>query len=106
MILVKEFEFDAAHNLVNYHGKCENLHGHTYKLVIKLKGNRIMKVWNYGYFCYAMKDVDIVRVSHPDMKNNILFLNPCVKYVQTLFILFEKRKLVNFRRFIKLFLKY
>src|SRR5690606_2231277 len=38
MILVKEFEFDAAHNLVNYHGKCENLHGHTYKLVIKLEG--------------------------------------------------------------------
>ncbi|NLV75661.1 MAG: 6-carboxytetrahydropterin synthase QueD [Tissierellia bacterium] len=38
MILVKEFEFDAAHNLVNYHGKCEKLHGHTYKLVIKLEG--------------------------------------------------------------------
>ncbi len=38
MILIKEFEFDAAHNLVNYHGKCEKLHGHTYKLVVKLKG--------------------------------------------------------------------
>lgn len=40
MILIKEFEFDAAHNLINYHGKCENLHGHTYKLVVKLKGTR------------------------------------------------------------------
>ena len=40
MILIKEFEFDAAHNLVNYHGKCERLHGHTYKLVVKLKGTR------------------------------------------------------------------
>ncbi|MBW4829684.1 MAG: 6-carboxytetrahydropterin synthase QueD [Clostridiaceae bacterium] len=38
MILIKEFEFDAAHNLVHYHGKCENLHGHTYKLVVKLEG--------------------------------------------------------------------
>lgn len=38
MILIKEFEFDAAHNLVNYHGKCEKLHGHTYRLVIKLEG--------------------------------------------------------------------
>ena len=38
MILIKEFEFDAAHNLVNYHGKCEKLHGHTYKLVVKLEG--------------------------------------------------------------------
>jgi 6-pyruvoyltetrahydropterin/6-carboxytetrahydropterin synthase len=38
MILVKEFKFDSAHNLVNYNGKCEKLHGHTYKLVVKIKG--------------------------------------------------------------------
>lgn len=38
MILIKEFEFDAAHNLICYHGKCERLHGHTYKLVVKLSG--------------------------------------------------------------------
>ncbi|MCX7695911.1 MAG: 6-carboxytetrahydropterin synthase QueD [Caloramator sp.] len=38
MILIKEFEFDAAHNLIHYHGKCERLHGHTYKLVVKLEG--------------------------------------------------------------------
>lgn len=38
MILIKEFEFDAAHNLIHYHGKCEKLHGHTYKLVVKLSG--------------------------------------------------------------------
>lgn len=40
MILIKEFEFDAAHNLLHYHGKCERLHGHTYKLVVKLEGSR------------------------------------------------------------------
>lgn len=38
MILIKEFEFDAAHNLIHYHGKCERLHGHTYKMVVKLEG--------------------------------------------------------------------
>lgn len=38
MILIKKFEFDAAHNLIHYHGKCERLHGHTYGLVVKLKG--------------------------------------------------------------------
>ncbi|MEG0641652.1 MAG: 6-carboxytetrahydropterin synthase QueD [Clostridium sp.] len=38
MILIKEFEFDAAHNLVRYHGKCERLHGHTYKLIVKIEG--------------------------------------------------------------------
>ena len=30
MILIKEFEFDAAHYLPEYNGKCERLHGHTY----------------------------------------------------------------------------
>lgn len=40
MILIKKFEFDAAHNLIHYNGKCENLHGHTYKLVVKLEGKR------------------------------------------------------------------
>ena len=38
MFILKEFEFDAAHYLPNYHGKCEKLHGHTYKLVVKLEG--------------------------------------------------------------------
>ncbi len=38
MLLSKDFVFDAAHNLVNYHGKCEKLHGHTYRLRIVLEG--------------------------------------------------------------------
>ncbi len=40
MILIKKFEFDAAHNLINYKGKCERLHGHTYSLVVKVEGKR------------------------------------------------------------------
>ena len=38
MLLVKEFNFDCAHFLPEYKGKCETLHGHTYKLVVKLNG--------------------------------------------------------------------
>ena len=38
MLLRKEFTFDAAHNLIRYHGKCEALHGHTYKIVVVLEG--------------------------------------------------------------------
>lgn len=38
MLLTKEFKFDAAHNLVHYHGKCERLHGHTYKLAVTFEG--------------------------------------------------------------------
>ena len=38
MIIGKEFKFNAAHKLPNYNGKCKNLHGHTWKLIISLEG--------------------------------------------------------------------
>ena len=34
--VTKVFTFDAAHLLVNYHGPCANMHGHTYKLEVTL----------------------------------------------------------------------
>jgi 6-pyruvoyltetrahydropterin/6-carboxytetrahydropterin synthase len=33
--------FAAAHNLRNYKGKCENLHGHNYKVRVMLKGPQL-----------------------------------------------------------------
>jgi 6-pyruvoyltetrahydropterin/6-carboxytetrahydropterin synthase len=33
--------FAAAHNLRNYKGKCENLHGHNYKVRITLAGPQL-----------------------------------------------------------------
>ena len=38
MLIRKEFIFDAAHNLREYHGKCERLHGHTYRIAVVVKG--------------------------------------------------------------------
>jgi len=36
--LTRIFYFDMAHVLLNYHGKCKNIHGHTYKLEVTIKG--------------------------------------------------------------------
>lgn len=55
--VTKEFTFDAAHHLHCYDGKCKNLHGHTYKLIITISGfvneigiavdfNDIKKIYN------------------------------------------------------------
>jgi len=38
MFVSKDFKFDAAHNIVNYLGSCEKLHGHTYRLRVTLSG--------------------------------------------------------------------
>jgi 6-pyruvoyltetrahydropterin/6-carboxytetrahydropterin synthase len=39
-----EGHFDAAHYLRNYGGKCENLHGHRFKVVVSLKAAKLNKV--------------------------------------------------------------
>ena len=36
--VVKEFTFDAAHCLPNYEGPCCQLHGHTYRLQVGVRG--------------------------------------------------------------------
>jgi len=39
--LFVEEHFDAAHYLPNYHGKCEKLHGHRFKVVARLEAARL-----------------------------------------------------------------
>ena len=36
--LTKEFTFDSAHRLCQHKGKCVNLHGHTYRLIVTVSG--------------------------------------------------------------------
>ena len=39
--LAVEMDFDAAHSLRGYKGKCETLHGHRFKIVAAVKGNKL-----------------------------------------------------------------
>ena len=41
--LMVEDTFDAAHALRNYEGPCERLHGHTWKVQVFLKGEKLKK---------------------------------------------------------------
>ncbi len=34
-------DFAAAHNLENFRGKCENLHGHNWKVEVVLRGKKL-----------------------------------------------------------------
>ncbi|MGV8074410.1 MAG: 6-carboxytetrahydropterin synthase QueD [Syntrophobacteraceae bacterium] len=34
-------DFAAAHNLRNFRGKCENLHGHNWKVEVVLRGSKL-----------------------------------------------------------------
>lgn len=37
LLVTRDFTFDAAHNLPRYNGKCERLHGHTFRLQVTVK---------------------------------------------------------------------
>jgi 6-pyruvoyltetrahydropterin/6-carboxytetrahydropterin synthase len=37
LLVSREFTFDAAHNLPRYNGKCERLHGHTFRVKVTVK---------------------------------------------------------------------
>lgn len=42
--ITKIFTFETAHVLYNYDGKCKNMHGHSYKLFVTVKGTPINDV--------------------------------------------------------------
>lgn len=46
MTIIKKFSFDAAHYLPSYEGKCERLHGHTYRLTVMLEGSPTGRAWS------------------------------------------------------------
>ncbi len=39
--LTKQFDFQMAHALSGYDGKCRNLHGHNYRLLVTVEGQPI-----------------------------------------------------------------
>jgi 6-pyruvoyltetrahydropterin/6-carboxytetrahydropterin synthase len=47
--ITKEFSFEASHALDGYDGKCKNIHGHSYQLVVTIKGKPIEDVNNPKY---------------------------------------------------------
>ena len=81
--LTKEFEFEAAHHLINYDGPCANVHGHSYKLQVTVSGNVDPTETKYATDCMVLdfknlkgivKAVIIDTHDHEDL--NKLYSNP------------------------------
>ncbi len=41
--VTKEFHFEMAHALLGYDGACRHIHGHSYKLLVTVKGKLIQE---------------------------------------------------------------
>ena len=61
-----EATFAAAHQLRNYKGKCENLHGHNYKVRVTVAGEKLNStglVADFGEVKAALRDI-VRRLDH------------------------------------------
>lgn len=47
--ITKQFSFEAGHALYGYDGKCKNIHGHSYKLLVTVIGKPISDSNNVKY---------------------------------------------------------
>lgn len=75
------FHFAASHFLTKYHGKCENLHGHNYKVIItvqdKMKNDGM--VLDYKIIKQIVKEKVIDKLDHSHL--NDLMENPSSEHL-------------------------
>lgn len=64
-ILKSEVQFDMAHYLSGYEGKCANIHGHRYKLIVKIASETLHQegqlrgmVDDFGNIKKALKEIE------------------------------------------------
>lgn len=79
--VTKEFEFDAAHHLTKYYGKCERVHGHTYKLLVTISGNLSSNDMLIDFIILkrVVKKHVLDYLDHQDL--NTIFNNPTTENV-------------------------
>jgi 6-pyruvoyltetrahydropterin/6-carboxytetrahydropterin synthase len=76
--ITREFTFDSCHKLIDYVGKCANLHGHTYHLQISLK-RRINPetgmVIDFGDLNRIVNELILDKIDHVYL-NDVMDINP------------------------------
>ena len=72
-----ETEFAAAHFLSHYHGKCEKLHGHNYKVRLWVRGAELNEggmLVDFSLLKKALND-SIIPLDHSHLNDMVIFQN-------------------------------
>ena len=69
--LKTEAAFDSAHFLADYYGKCENLHGHRWRVVVYLKQEELQKE---GTMKDMVLDFGVFKTQAPNATNTVLYI--------------------------------
>jgi len=86
-----ERNFSSAHQLRGYKGKCENLHGHNYKLEIYARGNELNNIGLLVDFVELKQAADdlVAYVDHQNLNELEPFVeeqNPSAENVARFFL--------------------
>ena len=97
--ITKRFNFESSHNLLNYNGKCSQLHGHSYILEITVKKRIDMKtemVMDFGDLKKIVNKFVIDNLDHKYINNVIPYLNPTAEnMVYWIWEILEKEALLK-----------
>ena len=77
----RTFYFDASHHLPAYKGKCEQLHGHTYRLDVVIEGavGKEGMVLDFNEIGRLVESAVIEKLDHQDL--NELIKNPTAENI-------------------------
>lgn len=77
----REFYFDSSHYLPGYKGKCEQFHGHTYKLEVVVEGKKKKDgmVLDFNELGRLTNKLIIEELDHRNL--NDLFDNPTAENI-------------------------
>lgn len=74
MRIAKEFHWEMGHRLPEHFGKCKNIHGHSYRMIVELEGSINDNGMIMDYF---------------DLKRRV---NPIIEQLDHAFMVYEKDK--------------
>jgi 6-pyruvoyltetrahydropterin/6-carboxytetrahydropterin synthase len=100
VIEVRE-HFDAAHALRGYRGKCENLHGHRFEVVVTLRATELDEIglaYDFTEFKRHLREI-LARFDHTYLNDVPPFdkVNPSSENVATtIYEEFQRRELLIF----------
>ena len=87
-----EKTFAAAHQLRNYQGKCERLHGHNYKVFVTAAGSTLDDggmLLDFGILKGALRKITF-ELDHTSLNDHPAFSDGCPSAERIAYFIYEK----------------
>lgn len=97
--ITKEFHFEMSHCLNNYDGLCANIHGHSYKLFVCLRGEvcQDKNSSSYGMVMDFSHLKKIVQSEILDKFDHALIIEQNSPFIEQVKLMDTKKEIVDFQ---------